>query len=293
MGDIYKSFYTAPIPDGAKIKGQTVTWTDKRGQKKTGKLSGTDRVLIETAKYIARYRDERGKLKKVATNCKSKDAAQHFLRQKEMEVERIRAGLMTREELTRTTHNAESIGTHLDAFDQSRHAKTTTKRQISDSRKKVDSAFAFLGIKYLDDATADKIDRFIVHRKNNGIATQTINNDLSALRSFFTWCVETDRLEKSPMKNIKQLSRSSGNKTDHRAFTEEEITLFFQAVRERRGKGTDTRRERELIYFTMLGTGLRSSELASITISQVTPSHMLSWISVSNFQIHIHSTNFD
>jgi site-specific recombinase XerD len=130
-------------------------------------------------------------------------------------------------------------------------------------------------VAYLNEIHADQIDSYIVFRQENNMATQTINNELSALRPFLTWCIETDRITQSPMRNIKQLSRASGNKTDRRAFTEEELVKFFTTLRSRQDRGENFRRHREMIYLTMLGTGLRSNELASIKVNQVTPTHII------------------
>jgi integrase len=275
MGDIYKSSYTSPMPPDAVVKGQTVQWTDKRGKRKTGKRTGSDRVLIETGKWIARWTDETGREHKESTGCTSKDAALHYLRNKELEVERIRAGLMTRDEIDKTAQRLIPIADHLDVFDLYRKADNISEGQITNVRKKLNEIFGLFEVKSLADIKTDQIIDYIVLRQKNGMATQTINNNLSALRSFFTWCVATDRMTISPMRNIKQLSRVAGKKTERRAFTEEELTRFFETVRLRRGRGQDNRNERELIYLTMLGTGLRSSELASIKVSQVTPTHII------------------
>lgn len=279
MSDIYKASYTAPIPDGADIRRGKVTWTDGRGKKREGKLitgrDGSKKVVIEGSVWMCRYRDEHGKQRKVSTGCRTKEGAQHFLYQREIEIERIRLGIVSRDEIESANREEIPIQKHLADFDASRKATDVTPRQIDDVKKKLEDFFSSIDAKSLSDVRQSHIERHIVSRKEKGIATQTINNDLSALRSFFTWCHENDRIEENPMRRIKQLSRASGNKTERRAFTEEELTRFFEAVRERRGKGNDFRYERELIYLTLLGTGLRSSELASITVAQVTPTHLI------------------
>lgn len=275
MGNIYQSTYTRKIPNDAVIKGNVVLWTSSRGKKHTGKLTTSGRVLIDTGKWVAEWTDERGFHHRESTGCTSKEMAQHFLRNKEIEVERIKAGIVSREEIMQSEQQHVPVTQHLDAFDTGRKAKAISTQQISEVRKKLNVIFDFMNVSNLREVNSDKIDEYIVFRKESGNATQTINNDLSALRSFFTWCIDTGRILQSPMRNKKQLSRAAGNKTEKRAFTEKELELLWTAVRGRRGVGKDFRQERELIYQTMLGTGLRSSELASIKVNQVTPTHII------------------
>lgn len=273
MGDVYKSHYTAPIPDGATVCKGVVTWTDKRGKKKTGKLSGKYRVLIETSKYVARYRDEHGKERKVSTGCTSKETALHFLRQREMEVERIRAGLMTREEINSTQQNDLPLVGHIDAFDQSRTARGLTERQIQDVRTKLTAILSFIGARNLLEITRDGIERYIVHRMSEGRSPQTINNDLSAVKAFGRWCVETNRLKENPATMVKKLP-IAGQLAERRAFTDDEIERLFWAVDHRRVQSDAFREERKLIYETMLGTGFRTSELAAVMVHQVHPTYI-------------------
>ena len=98
MGSLQKSSYTIPLPNGAVIKNGIVTWTSQ-GKKRTGKLSGEDRVFCESEFWIAKYTDENGKVRTVSTKTKDKPAANRILAKLETEVERIRAGVATREEL--------------------------------------------------------------------------------------------------------------------------------------------------------------------------------------------------
>ena len=60
---------------------------------KTGKFSGTDKVLCQSEIWIAQFVDENGKLKRVSTKTKDKSAANRVLAKYESEVSMIRAGL--------------------------------------------------------------------------------------------------------------------------------------------------------------------------------------------------------
>jgi len=87
MGILKKTSYTIPIPENATIKNGIVSWTVK-GKKKTGTLSGTDKVLCQSENWTAQFIDENGKRKEISTKTKDKTAAQRILVRYESEIER-------------------------------------------------------------------------------------------------------------------------------------------------------------------------------------------------------------
>lgn len=74
-------------------------WTDGKGRKRTAKVTtpsegahaGTERLLIEAATCTAKYRDGTGCVCKVATGCRSADAAQSVLSEREKRADRVRS----------------------------------------------------------------------------------------------------------------------------------------------------------------------------------------------------------
>ena len=271
MGDIYKSSYTTEIPEGATVKGNIVSWKDKRKKSRTGQLvigkGGVKRVVIEGSFWLCRYRDESGRTVKISTGCKTKDAAQRFLQAKELEVERIKSGVISREEIQRIHAVQQSIQSHLDIFDAGRKAGAITPLQISIVRSKLEAMFQYLGIKSLDEITIEQMNRYIIYRMES-VANQTINHDIDAIKSFGKWCHETGRLPSNPVTKLKKLPMA-GNRTERRAFTDDELVRLFDAVDHRPFRGKDFREERKLIYETYLGTGFRSTELATVRVHQV------------------------
>jgi len=99
MGSLIQNWKTIPLPEGAKVgRDGAVTWI-VRGKKKTGKLSGTGKVTVQVDVWTAQFTDETGKVQRISTKTKDRSIAAKILAQKEAEVDRIRAGIATREEL--------------------------------------------------------------------------------------------------------------------------------------------------------------------------------------------------
>jgi hypothetical protein len=87
MGTVFKKTYTKPLPDGAEIftrKGQRFArWRDRKGKARTVPVTtgrdGTDRLLLESPFYVAKYRDGAGLVQEVSTGCRDEQAARRVL----------------------------------------------------------------------------------------------------------------------------------------------------------------------------------------------------------------------
>src|SRR6516165_10052331 len=126
------------------------------------------------------------------------------------------------------------------------------------------------------------------------MSARTRNAYRNALVSFCNWCVETRRLARNPFDAVPKANEQADPRRQRRAMTEAELVKLLAVARERpllealtvrKGprKGeryADVRpevrarlellgRERALIYKTLVLTGLRKSELASLTVTQM------------------------
>jgi hypothetical protein len=76
------------MPEGATVgRNGVVTWK-VRGKKRTGKLSGTDRVSMQVDTWTAKFTDETGKVRCVPTKTTNRDVAEKLLAQYERELHR-------------------------------------------------------------------------------------------------------------------------------------------------------------------------------------------------------------
>jgi len=79
------------MPAEATIgRNGTVTWKAK-GKKRTGKLSGTNRVSIQSDTWTAQYTDETGQSRRVSTKTTNRSVAEKILAKYETEIDRIRS----------------------------------------------------------------------------------------------------------------------------------------------------------------------------------------------------------
>jgi integrase len=134
----------------------------------------------------------------------------------------------------------------------------------------------------------------MIAREHSGMGARTRNLHRAAAVAFCNWCVETGRLLVNPFSNTPKADEDSDPRRRRRALTEAELVKLLDVARRRplldamtihRGKHQgeaianlrdETRcrlerlgRERALIYKTLVLTGLRKGELASLTVGQL------------------------
>ncbi len=177
------------------------------------------------------------------------------------------------------------LSAHLDDFHASLIAKGNTSAHADlvtvRARRVVDACRFKLWLdvnaaaveRVLSDYRADTAER-------RGISRQTSNFYLQAVKQFARWMVANERASESPLAHLKALNVRTDRRHDRRAMTADELQRLVTATyngptREGRrltsnaGKPTwsMTGPERAALYLTSMVTGLRSSELASLTRS--------------------------
>ena len=137
MGDVRRKTITRPLPRGAETFTQGGKhfgrWVDGRtGKSRTAPLteSGT-RIRVQTATFTARYRDAEGRIREVATGCRSRKAAERILAELEERVERIVSGIVTPDEDRVIDRLEEPVEACVDTYVKALARKTVRGRRVS------------------------------------------------------------------------------------------------------------------------------------------------------------------
>ena len=333
MGSVYRETYTKPIPAGAELFTRDgkrfARWKNSKGRKQvspvtTGK-DGSDRLVIESPTYVAKYRDGSGLICKVSTGCRDEDAARSVLSKLERRSELVKAEVLSKGEAAMADHQATSIADHFAVYLNHLRAKGTTNAHIVDLQSKANRLFADCRFDTLRDVDAKTLETWLTAQQAKKMAARTRNRYLQALRGFCKWCVETERLPANPLARVSKADEKSDRRKHRRAMTEAELVTLLQVARMRpladygresvpldadeveasdkppkrsqwkykpltldgmqqavelaRERLKDNPefveklerlgRERALIYKTLVLTGLRKNELASLTVGQL------------------------
>ena len=259
---------------GAKIgRGGTVTWTVK-GKKRTGKLSGTDKVSHQVDTWSAEYTDEDGRVKRVTTGTKNRSAAEQILARYEAEVARIKSGVVTREELTKAKTPRITLDDALERFRIKMVASGCTHGHITLTLRRITQFSHETDIDSLAKFRRETVESWMakeIQRKRR--SARTINHYLTVVKSFVQYLVDTELLQGNLLKSVRKLNPELDRRKVRRAMTEEEVGRLLQAAETGKHRRKNKCKEQVLIYRLLLGTGLRSTELSLLTPNQIDYEH--------------------
>lgn len=137
-------------------------------------------------------------------------------------------------------------------------------RTIQEYRKIVELWFRASGNRSLD-VGREELDAWVDRMYRRGLKPTTISTRITALRAFFSWCVQQNALESNPVDTLPKVRLGSRLP---RAMTRDEVRRFMMAVADQGG----SRGRRDLVLFTLLYVaGLRVSEAVGLRVEDLDP----------------------
>lgn len=328
MATVSRKTVTRPLPEGPELftrKGERLArWRDRKGERRTGAVvegrDGSQRVRVESAIYVAKYRDGSGVVREVSTGCRSKDAAQAVLRDLVERAEKVRAGIVSATDDAVRDWLETPVASLLKEYLDSLRSKRRSVSHIEDCRRLNSRLFRECGFTVMRDLIAAPVERWLAKRSDEGMAPRTRNSYLQVLRGFCRWCVDAGRLSADPTARIGKLDEATDRRIRRRSMTADELRRLLYVARwrpiaeygrqtiaktatERTGKrdtwkrapltlddtpaSLDRGRERladnpallakldargrgrALVYKSLVLTGLRRGELASLTVGSL------------------------
>ena len=283
-------------------------WKDAKGKQRTAPLTtgtdGTDRIVVEARTFTAKYRDGSGVVREVATGCRDETAARSVLGELERRAELVKAGVMTAAEDSIADFHSTAFEKHLAAYESHLTARGTCPEYRNNTIRQLRRLYSECGITRLADLDTAMIERWMIERSKPsvtvkgtskpGMSARTRNAYRADLVTFANWCIADKRLLVNPFERLPVADERADRRRHRRAMTEAELVTLLDIARRRpllealtirrgKNKGATTAkvrpevqaqlerlgRERALIYKTLVLTGLRKGELASLTVGQV------------------------
>jgi integrase len=301
VGTVFRKTYTKIVPDDAVVieengalfarvtssKGKTKTFPILRGR------DGEQRIRVTCSRYVAKFRDGRGVVRTISTGCQEEGSARNVLRELERRSELVRSGVISPEEDQITVQQDVPLLEHKEAYLLHLRIKETAELHRRNVSARLERLFGECHLSLLNDISAERLEQWLLNAEELGLGARTRNTYRSALCAFCNWAVKSSRLSTNPVSNVSPANEKADRRHQRRSLTEIEIEQLLdsaerrpllEALTVRRGKNIgkplakvkpDVRvrllrlgKERRLIYLTLLSTGLRKSELASITVNQ-------------------------
>lgn len=290
MGAVYRKTFTKPLPGGAEIivRGgeRLARWADTNGKTRTAPLTtgldGSDRVLITASTYTAKYRDGSGHVREVATGCRTESGARKVLSDLQTRAEKVKSNLITAAEDAVVDHLTTPVSDHFTAYCDYLASKGVTpahrKLTLSYLRRLANECnFVRLG-----DTKRDAVESWLAARTSESMSARTRNAYRESAVAFGNWCVQAGRLLTNPFAGLPRANQKADPRRQRRSLTEDELVWLLDAARRRpllddaaktdpaiREQRELVGWERALIYKTLVLSGLRRGELASLTVGQL------------------------
>src|SRR5262249_34892317 len=159
VGTVFRKTFTKPLPARAETftrKGERLArWKDRKGKTRTAPLTvgkdGTERIMLESPFYVAKYRDGAGIVQTVATGSRDEQAARRVLADLERRAELVKAKVMTAGEDAAARHQGTPFAEHLEAYVGSLEAAGACPEHRKERRRQLRRLAADCGWRTLAD----------------------------------------------------------------------------------------------------------------------------------------------
>ena len=244
MARIFRQLYTVPDPDDP-----------------------AKRVTRQSRKWYIEYVDGSGRRVRVPGFADRK-ATEHHAAQLEREAERVRCGMLVASELQ---HAARPLTDHLADYLKAVAARPSSPKHVEVTRARVKAVIDGLGWGRAAEATAGALQTWLGERRRPkpagvGMSIQTANHYVRALKGFYRWLQDQGRIGHNPLAVLKCSNAEPDRRRERRALAADQFAALLATTRASlRPLYGLTGPQRAALYATAAYTGLRSSELASLT----------------------------
>ncbi|GEM_PF-347291 len=172
---------------------------------------------------------------------------------------------------------AKSIAAHLDDYREFLTGRGRSAKHIENTHSRISRIIEVSGAKSANDLTAgavtkalaklqaDEVDPVTDEVTKPGIGIQTSNHYLTVVKSFVSWLVKERRVFESQLSHLKRLNVETDRRHERRALSRDEIAALLAETTKLRTRWNMTGPQRSALYRLAVETGLRSSEIRSLT----------------------------
>lgn len=268
MATVFRPTVTKPIPGGAEIVNvggvRCARWKKRGGKTVTCPLTPDGlKCRYQGENYHIRYTDHTGK-QVTAKGPKSLPEAKAMAARLEAAADRIRCGLDPR-----PGDGAGSLlGTLAHQYADEVVRRGRAKHHCQQTRRQLLHTINGMNVETL---RADRVDGGVVakwlsgQRVEHGWSNATYNLYAGALRSFGKWLVKNRLAPGNPFEAVPKLNSDASRTFERRALTPDEFGKLLAATAAGPDRCGLNGPERAMLWRLAAYTGLRMSELASLT----------------------------
>jgi integrase len=259
-----------------------VLYTSPTGKRCKKGDPGAKKKKERSDKWYGQFVDAAGDWKRVPLAA-DKSAAQAMLNELVNKAERQKAGRVDVFE----PHFNRPLSEHLNAYEQALRAKGDGADHVTLSVARIRAVLDGCQFMRLSDLSASAVATFLADARRTGltvidckgrckvdangkpkrraISIATSNHYLTAFKGFCRWLVKDRRMPDNPIAHLSALNAKTDVRHERRPLSAEEFMLLIDATRAGKPFRGLSGESRALLYIVAANTGLRASELASLT----------------------------
>jgi integrase/recombinase XerD len=247
-----------PVPGGdlendrmASLYKKPVLVTDRKTGKKTKGRS---------KKWWGRYQLADGSEKR-APLARDKAAAQTMLNELVAREERKAAGMIDPLE----EHAKRPLLEHLADYRQHLESKESARTHVQQTESYIKKILAGCSFKTIRHVSASAVATWLSDLRTKGRSARTSNAYLTAVKAFTRWLVRDRRAADDPLAHLSALNVKLDVRRERRTLEPTQISKLIAAARDGEPFRELSGQDRAMLYRLALTSGLRASELASLT----------------------------
>ena len=159
------------------------------------------------------------------------------------------------------------LADHLEDFEAHLRAKGDTPRHARQTAQRALRVLQACGFRMPADLDAGRVEATLADLRSGGMCAATSNYHLGAVKAFCRWAVRERRLAENPLAHLSPVNARADRRVERRALTADECRRLLAAAEAGPAWRGVSGPERALVYRLALETGLRWSELRSLTRS--------------------------
>jgi len=167
----------------------------------------------------------------------------------------------------RTVAAGKPLLEHVRDFEAALSTKGHCDKHVRQVVNEVTRVVTECGFGRISDIDGFRVEVFLGELRESGLSVQTCNHYLSALRQFVRWLVRNRRTVENPIAHLEPGNVELDRRRVRRALSADEIERLLVAAANspQTVYGLTGADDRFVVYYLALGSGLRASEVASLT----------------------------
>jgi len=218
--------------------------------------------------YVSWF-DHTGKRRSKCARTTDKATAERIGAKLETDAAKRREGLIDPQLEQFASEARRSLAEILVEYKAKLESGARTPKHVKYAVEFVRSVAAFAEFTTVGEIAAEGVDRYARHLLDSGRSARTIQAHLNAAKGFTRWLVEAGKLPRDPLSAVKKPNPNADRRRSRRMLLPDEWPRLESATIDGPVRFGMPGEERALLYRTAIQTGLRVSELGSLSRASV------------------------